>query len=204
MPKDSQQLRKQIAEQISAPIDEIERRIAVCLAEFGEFDDTLDAEDLALILRKVFYTLVGEQKVANLDVPIVHNVSEMSVAIVAREARIACTVHIHEPITAFIKFRYTLENHPHHPGTRLRLKNNKIEVNEVTRAFDVGAKVALKVLGVERIARHELSDPGGIIKRTLPAQLQHHGYAGTLVSVELQFTEDDRLAVVIVGKPSHT
>jgi hypothetical protein len=34
----------------------------------------------------------------------------MNVAIVGREARIAATVHIHQPIVAFIKFRYTLEN----------------------------------------------------------------------------------------------
>lgn len=198
MPKANQQLRKQIAARISSPIDIIEKQIADCLADFGEYRDTMDAEELGLVLRKVFYTLVGEQKVGAFDVPIVHNVSEMDVIIANCEARVRCTVHIHEPITAFIKFRYTLENHPQQPN-RLRLKNNKLEVEEITRAFDVGAKVALKVMGVEKIARHELSDPNGIIKRTLPAQLRRHGYTGDLTDVELEFTRDNRLSVALIN-----
>ena len=198
MPKANQQLRQQIAAQISAPIDIIEKRIADCLSDFGEYRDTMDAEELGLVLRKVFYTLVGEQKVGHFDVPITHNVSDMDVTIAGCEARVHCTVHIHQPITAFIKFHYTLENHPHQP-TRLRLKNNKLEVEEITRAFDVGAKVALKVMGVEKIAKHELSDPNGIIKRTLPPQLRRHGYDGVLSDVDLEFTRDDRLSVVICG-----
>ncbi len=198
MPKANQQLRKQIAAQISAPIDILEKRIADSLADFGEYRDTMDAEELGLVLRKVFYTLVGEQKVGHFDLPIVHNVSEMDVDIAGCEARVRCTVHIHQPITAFIKFRYTLENHPLQP-TRLRLKNSKLDVEEITRAFDVGAKVALKVMGVEKIARHELSDPNGIIKRTLPPQLYLHGYEGVLTDVDLEFTHDNRLSVVIYG-----
>lgn len=198
MPKAKQQLRKQIAAQISAPIDILEKRIADCLADFGEYRDTMDAEELGLVLRKVFYTLVGEQKVGHFDVPLVHNVSEMDVIIADCEARVGCTVHVHQPVTAFIKFRYTLENDPHQPS-RLRLKNSKLDVEEITRAFDVGAKVALKVMGVEKIARHELSDPNGIIKRTLPPQLHRHGYDGILTDVELALTRDDRLSVVICG-----
>lgn len=194
MTNQSQLLRKQIAANLSVPTHAVEKRIADCLLEDGEFHSALDSDMLGAVLRKVFYTLVAEQKVAQFELPIVHNVSEMNVAIVGREARIAATVHIHQPITAFIKFRYTLENDPQTPK-RLRLKNNKLEVEEVTRAFDVAAKVALKVLGVEKIARQELSNPNAIIARTLPPQLQTHGFTGKLSIVELEFTADDSLEV---------
>ncbi|MBE2269598.1 MAG: hypothetical protein IAE80_15285 [Anaerolinea sp.] len=195
MPNNAQGLRKQIADDVSASANHVEKLIADCLINDGEFRAAIDGDTLGFVLRKVLYTLVGEQKVAQIDLPIVHNVSEMVVNIAGGEAKIAATVHIHQPITAFIKFRYTLENDPR-TSKRLRLKNNKIDVEEVTRAFDVGAKVALKVMGVERIARTELSNPNAIIARTLPPQLAPHGYAGKLERVELEFN-DDCLEVVL-------
>ncbi len=196
MSNHSQGLRKQIAADVSAPAEVVEKLIADSLTQAGEFHSMLTSEMLGFVLRKVFYTIVAEQKVAQFDLPIVHNVSEMSVAIVGREARIAATVHIHQPITAFIKFRYTLENDPKNPKL-LRLKNNKLDVEEVTRAFDVPAKVALKVLGVEKIARHELSNPNAIIARTLPPQLKAHGFEGKISRVELEFIGDDNLEVLL-------
>ncbi len=196
MSNHSQGLRKQIAAANAAPAEAVEKLIAESLTQDGEFHSILNGEMLGFVLRKVFYTLVAEQKVAQFEVPIVHNVSEMNVAIVGREARIAATVHIHQPIVAFIKFRYTLENDPKTPKL-LRLKNNKLDVEEVTRAFDVPAKVALKVMGVEKIARNELSNPNAIIARTLPPQLQPHGFAGKIERVELEFTADDSLEVLL-------
>lgn len=196
MSNQSQGLRQQIAADNSTPAAAVEKHIADCLVQDGEFHSALDAEMLGGVLRKVFYTIVAEQKVAQFEVPILHNVSEMSVSIAGREAKVAATVHIHQPIIAFLKFRYTLENDPKTPK-RLRLKNNKLDVEEVTRAFDVPAKVALKVMGVEKIARQELSNPNAIIARTLPPQLLPHGFEGKLARVELEFTADNCLEVLL-------
>ena len=97
-------------------------------------------------MRKIVYRLVDEQKVANVNVPIVHNISQMDVRITGSEAQVACEIHIHEPIIAFIRLKYTLENDPRSCGTRLRLKSNRVEVREITRPLDVGAKLALKMM----------------------------------------------------------
>jgi hypothetical protein len=190
MSKQDKQLRQQIHQTIAEPTILIEQRIADALCEQGEFRARIDSSELALILRKVVHTLVGKQKVANFDVPIVHNVTEMNVRITGGEALVACEVHVHQPIIAFIRFKYTLENDPAALGKRLRLKHNRIEVQEITRPLDMGAKLALKMMRVEHIARQELSDPGGIIMRTLPDQLERLGFDGALCDIDLEFNGD--------------
>ena len=197
MPKQSKQLRQQISETIADPI--IEKRIANSLNADGEFSANIDSGELGLILRKVVFMLVGQQKVANFDVPIVHNVTQMDAKIVGSEARIACEVHVHQPIIAFLRFKYTLENDPDSDGTQLRLKHNRIDVQEITRPFDFGAKLALKMMRVEHIAHLELSDPNGIIKRTLPPQLLAQGFAGALGDIDLEFNGDNTLRVYITA-----
>ena len=192
-----QTLRKQIEHTIVDPVLPIEEKVARALAERGEFLGTLSADDLAVILRKVLYTLVDEQKVAGVDVPITHNVSRMEVNITGREATVFCEVHIHSPIKAFITFDYVLENDHHSDHGRLRLKGNRLTVKEVTRPFDIGARAALAVMGVRGIALQELSDPNAVIKRTLPAQLVQHGFDGDIDDVALELLDDNTLTVYI-------
>ena len=64
MSNHSQGLRKQIAADISAPAEVVEKLIADCLVQDGEFHSVLNGEMLGFVLRKVLYTLVAEQKVA--------------------------------------------------------------------------------------------------------------------------------------------
>ena len=200
MGKQSKQVRQQISQHIAEPTSLIEQRIADALCDHGEFRASIDSGELALILRKVVYTLVGQQKVANVDLPIMHNITEMQVRINGGEAAVACEVHVHQPIIAFIRFKYTLENDPAARGKRLRLKNNRIEVREITRPLDMGAKLALKMLRVEHIARQELSDPGGIIMRTLPDQLESLGFDGRLCDIDLEFNGSGTLNVCITAE----
>ena len=200
MGKQSKQVRQQISQHIAEPTILVEQRIANALCDHGEFRASIDSGELALILRKVVYTLVGQQKVANVDLPIMHNVTEMQVRINSGEAAVACEVHVHQPIIAFIRFKYTLENDPVARGKRLRLKNNRIEVREITRPLDMGAKLALKMLRVEHIARQELSDPGGIIMRTLPDQLEPLGFDGRLCNIDLEFNGSGTLNVCITAE----
>ncbi len=200
MGKQSKQVRQQINQHIAEPTSLIEQRIADALCDHGEFRASIDSGELALILRKVVYTLVGQQKVANVDLPIMHNITEMQVRINGGEAAVACEVHVHQPIIAFIRFKYTLENDPAARGKRLRLKNNRIEVREITRPLDMGAKLALKMLRVEHIARQELSDPGGIIMRTLPDQLELLGFDGRLCDIDLEFNGSGTLNVCITAE----
>ncbi len=193
-------LRSQIAQPISAPVAAFEEKVARLLKEKGEFRGELTCEQLALIMRKVLYTLVAEQKVAGFEVPIVHNVSVMDVTIGGCEADVFAEIHVHSPITAFIQFRYCLENDNGNPSKRLSLKGNRVEVREFTRPFDFGAKAALRIMGVKRIALKELSDPNAVIQRTLPAQLEPLGFRGALTHVELELTDEDTMWVYLVGK----
>jgi hypothetical protein len=188
-------VRKQIAETIAEPVAPFEEKIAHTLKEKGEFAGHLNAEQLSIILRKVLFTLVGEQKVAGFDVPITHNVSAMQVTIARREAAVFAEVHVHSPIVAFIQFRYTLENDRRCPGKKLHLKRGQVEVKEVTRPFDLGARAALAILGVKQIALRELSDPNAVIRRTLPQQLARLGFQESLAEVELELLADDTMRV---------
>lgn len=193
-------LHQQVKRTISEPVLPLEHKVARALIETGEFLGTLTADELAVIMRKVLYTLVDEQKVAGLDVPLVHNVSRMDVSIVGGEAAVSCEVHIHTPIKAFITFDYVLENDRQADNGQLRLKDNRLEVREITRPFDIGAKAALKVMGVRHIALQELSDVNGIIRRTLPPQLRQLGFEGELVDVALELQDNGTMAVYLTGR----
>ncbi len=200
MSKHKQQLRQQINRSLTEPILGIEQRIADLLDADGEFHSDIDSAELSLVLRKIIYRLVDEQKVANVSVPIVHNITQMDARIVGGEAQVACEIHVHEPIVAFIRLKYTLENDPRSCGTRLRLKGNRIEIREITRPLDVGAKLALKMLRLEQIVRHELSDPNKLLKRMLPQPLEQLGFDGAVRDVELEFNGGDTLRVYITGQ----
>jgi hypothetical protein len=191
-------VRQQIEKHISDPTIPIEQKIATSLQELGEFRGKLTSDDLAVIMKNILYRLVEQQRFVGVEVPITHNVSEMSVKIARREAHVVCEMHVHHPITAFIRFTYTLENDVKaKTGKRLRLKNNVLEVKEVTHPFDIGAKTALKLLGVRGIAMRELSDPNDVIRRTLPEQLEKQGFKGKLEGIMLELLEDNTLEVYV-------
>ncbi len=194
-------VRKQIADIIAEPVAPFEEKIAHTLKEKGEFQGCLNADQLSIIMRKVLFTLVAEQKVAGFDVPIAHNVSAMQVNIAQREAVVFAEVHVHSPIIAFIQFRYTLENDRRYPGKKLHLKRDDVEVKEVTRPFDLGARAALAILGVRQIALRELSNPNAVIQRTLPSQLARLGFKRELAEVELELKDDDSMHVYIRADP---
>jgi len=184
-------VRKRISQGIAGPVEEIELRIAESLAREGRYEGFMDCDDLGVIMRKVLFTLVDEQKVGGMDVPITHNVTEMQVKIEDGEADISCELHIHNPIKAFIRFEYTLINDPKAPGKKIVLKNNHLTVTEITKPFDFAAKTALKIMGVKNIALAELKNPNYVIQRTLPDQLRHLGFDGELTTVELAINDND-------------
>ena len=192
MPSRKTELSQRIADRLSRPVAPIEQQIAESLTEDGVFEAELNAEELAVIMRKLLYMLVAEQKVAGVEVPIVHNVSKMDISIGDSEAEIACEVHIHSPLVGFIQFSYTLENDENEG--HLQLKDNALAVKEITRPMDMAAKLALRIMNVRAIALRELSDLGALIRRTLPEQLQEHGFEGQIDEVEM-ILQDDVLAV---------
>jgi hypothetical protein len=195
MPSRKTELSQRIADRLSRPVAPIEQQIAESLTESGVFEAELSAEELAVIMRKLLYMLVAEQKVAGVEVPIVHNVSKMEIDIANSEAEIACEVHIHSPLVGFIQFSYTLENADEDEDEgRLQLKDNALAVKEVTRPMDMAAKLALRIMNVRAIALRELSDLGALIRRTLPEQLQEHGFEGQIDEV-LMTLQDDVLVV---------
>jgi hypothetical protein len=193
-------LRKRIAQYIAEPVAPFEEKIAESLKKRGEFQGNLTSEQLSMIMRKVLYTLVAEQKVAGIDLPITHNVSAMKVDIARREANVFAEIHVHSPIIAFIQFRYILENDPRNSNKKLRLKDNCMDVKESTRPFDLGAKAALALMGVRHIALRELTDPNAVIQRTLPPQLERLGFYGLLNRVDLELTDDNTLWVQVIKK----
>ncbi len=192
-------LRRQIDEHIALPVAPIEREIAAALVNCGEYRGRLTSDQLSVIMRKVLYTLIAEQRVAGMEVPIVHNVTQMAVDIVDGEAQVFCEVHIHRPIVAFIQFRYTLINDQRGGSKKLRLKDGLLDLKEITRPLDLGARAALAIMGVKHIALAELSDPNAVIQRTLPAQLGQLGFNGVLTRVELELT-DSAMQVYVAGK----
>ena len=176
----------------------IEQRIATALNETGEYQGTLNARELTPILKHVLFRLVAEQKVAGFNVPIVHHVSQMQVAILNQEIQIFCEVEVQQPVNAFIRFSYSLENAPGSPKN-LRLKNNQLDVEEVTRRFDFSAKTALKMMNVAKIARTELSDPAAVIQHTIPSQLAAQNFYGTVNTIEISITEQNTLWVHLIA-----
>ena len=195
-----EQLRAQI-EAVAAqqyPSEQIEYKIADELAKTGRFESRISAGELAVILRKLVYTMFSEHTVAGQGVNMVHNVATMQVSINEFQADISFVVHIHKPITAFLKFQYCLINDPVSVRPRLVLKHNTLTIKEHTRRFDLKSKAALAAINIEGIARRELSDPSRIIKATLPTQLEQHGLTGSFTCIEMTLT-DQHLDLCLEG-----
>ena len=199
------QLRAQIeaatAEHYSAK--SIEDRIASSLLDEGRFEDSLGAEELAIILRNVVYFLFAEHKIGGRNVGLVHNIPTMDVKIENSQAQIHFIVHIHKPIVAFIKFGYTLVNDPVGVARGLRVKRGSLSIEEHTRRFDLKAKAALAAINVESIARQELAKPSAVIVASLPPQLLKLGAKGLLTDVELAL-RDRYLDVCLEGEFART
>lgn len=177
----------------------IEQRIADSLRDFGRFQEPIKAEELAIILENVVSTLFSEQKIGGVNVGITHTVTGMEVYIGAGEASICFLVRIHKPIVAAIKFSYVLINDPVSIRDKLVVKKGTLFIEEKTRRFDLKAKAALTAINVEHIARQELSDLSGIILKTLPPQLKHHGVEGTITDIGLALNES-KLEVCLEGE----
>jgi hypothetical protein len=195
-----EQLRAQI-EAVTAekyPSDEIEARIASALISDGRFEATLSGDELSAVLRKLVYTMFGKHTLAGQGFNLVHNVATMQVIINASEAKVGFIVHIHKPITAFLKFKYCLVNDPVSANRRLRLKRDSLVIRENTRRFDIKAKAALAAINIEKIARQELSNPARIIQVTLPEQLEKHGLGGRITCIELAL-KDHHLELGLEG-----
>ena len=195
-----QDLRSQI-ESVSArnySTDEIESHIADALVEQGEFQKNINAAELEVILRNVVYVMFAQQKVAGIDVGILHNVPIMKVLLAEEQADIEFVVHVHKPIIAFLEFKYALVNDNETAVRCITVKNGSLRVNEKTRRFDLKAKTALAAMNVPRIARQEMSDTADIIRRTLPDQLLQKGVTGELKEIEL-YLNSDTLSVYLQG-----
>ena len=109
MPNPRHKVREQVAAHVEQETRSIEERIADALRKHGAFVGELTAADLEPILSNVVFTLVASQRIAGVDVPVLHNISRMQVSIQRMHADVMCEVHIHEPIIAFIQFQYQLE-----------------------------------------------------------------------------------------------
>lgn len=178
--------------------ESIEARIAAALLQNGEFHENITAAELEVILRNVVYVMFERQKVAGMDVGLVHNVPIMSVTIEKGAASIEFVVHIHKPIVVFLEFAYTLINHPD-AEKDLCLEEGSLRISEKTRRFDLKAKAALAALNVSRMAQQELAKPAEIIAKTLPDQLRQQGIGGTFQQIGLQFNET-KLCVLLRGE----
>jgi len=180
------------------PSDQIEQKIAGALASSGRFESRISSRELAVVLRKLVYAMFSTHTVAGQGVNMVHNVATMQVSIRECQADVSFIVHIHKPITAFLKFQYCLINDPVSVRPRLVLKHNTLVIKEHTRRFDIKAKAALAAINVDSIARKELSDPSRIIKATLPAQLEQYGLNGKFTCIEMALT-DQHLELCLEG-----
>jgi len=149
-------------------------------------------------LRNVVYTMFAQQKVAGVDVGLVHNVATMNVDIADGEADIDFIVHIHKPIVAFLEFQYTLINNETTDDS-LSLKKGSLRINEKTRRFDLKAKAALTAMNVTRITQHEMNNMTEIIAKTLPPQLlERRQVVGELLTVQMTLNETT-MNVLLVG-----
>lgn len=196
-----EQLRSQIeaarAEHFSTT--QIEYRIAQALVMQGHFSDQIHADDLATIMRNVVYTIFADYKVGGHEVGLLHNVPTFKVHINNSQADLGCIVHIHKPIVAFLKFRYTLVNDPVSVNPNLRVKRGTLFISEHTRRFDIKAKAALAAINVKNLALKELANPAAVIIATLPTQLKRFGVRGNLKTVELNL-KDHYLEVCLEGE----
>ncbi len=176
----------------------IEERIVESLCQNGEFNDQIDAHDLAVIMRNIVYTMFGEFKLAGLELNLLHNVPTMKVAVENGEANISYIVHVHKPIVAFLSVQYTIINDAIDDSRKLRLKRGSLVYNERTRRFDLKAKAALAAVNIKNLARKELQDLGLVIAKTLPAQMEQYGVTGEMIRVELHL-EGQKLNIWLQG-----
>lgn len=196
-----EQLRRQIEAAAAEhfPVDKIEDRIAISLLANGRFQDELTATELAIILRNMVYNMFAQHKVGGRDLHLIHNIPSMRVRINKGQAKVKFIVHIHKPVVAFIKFRYTLINDPVSIRSNLRVKQGSLVINQDTRRFDLKAKAALTAIDIENMAKKELSDPAGVISATLPTQLKKRGVVGKFTEIRLSLI-DCRLQVYLEGE----
>lgn len=195
-----EQLRAQI-EAVSEqrhPSDQLETKIAAELASTGRFDSRITSEEMANILRNLVYTMFSTHTLAGQGVNMVHNVATMRVNINESQADVRFIVHIHKPITAFLKFKYALVNDPVSISPKLTLKRNSLLIEEHTRRFDIKAKAALAAVNVESIARKELANPSRVIQATLPSRLERHGLRGQFTCIEMALV-DHHLELCLEG-----
>lgn len=197
----NQQLKKQI-EAVNAQYyspDEIENRIAQSLVKTGRFEGQLNPGELAIILRNLIYTVFDHHTIAGHGINLVHNIPSMKVRINDCLALISYIVHIHRPITAFIKFRYVLVNDYSSETPTICLKNDTLRVTEQTSRYDVKSKAALAAINIEKLALNELANPSEIILKTLPHRLAFHGVEGDFSCVNLSLI-DHKLHVYLEGE----
>lgn len=195
------QLRSQI-EAVQAkyfPTTQIEDKIAKALTTNGQFEDNIDSDELATILRNVVYAIFAEYKIGGREVGLLHNVPTMKVHINNSQADVGFIVHIHKPIVAFIKFQYTLINDPVSVFPNLRVKHGSLTISEHTRRFDIKAKATLAAINVKNLAQKEMANPAAVIVETLPAQLERLGAKGELKTVQLTL-KDHHLQVFLEGE----
>lgn len=150
-------------------------------------------------MEGVVATLFAEQKIGGVDIGVSQTITGMEVYIDNHEANICFLVRIHKPIVAAIKFSYVLINDPVSIRDKLVVKKGTLEIEEKTRRFDLKAKAALAAINVEHITRQELSDLSGIIRKTLPPQLRHHGVEGTITDIGLVLN-NSHLEVFLEGE----
>ncbi|MGD8584739.1 MAG: hypothetical protein PVH65_04065 [Chloroflexota bacterium] len=196
-----EQLRAQI-EAVSAqqyPSEQIEKRIAAELIKNGRFDSRINSEELAAILRNLVFTMFSNHTLAGQGLNLIHNVATMRVGINKSQADVRFIVHIHKPITAFLKFKYVLVNDPVSVSPRLTLKRNSLVIEEHTKRFDIKAKAALAAINIESIACRKLVDPTQIIRATLPERLAKHGLSGQFNCIEMALA-DQQLNLCLEGK----
>ena len=198
--KVAEQLRKQIESTASEEysFQAVEMKIVAALVEQGSFSGHLNEQELTSVIRNVVYARFADQRIGGREIDLVHNVPAIKVTLSGGEAKVGFLVHLHKPITAFLRFRYVLTNDPFSDPRGIRLKRGTLSVRKDTRRFDFKAKAALAAIDVECIAREELTDLGEILKRTLSDQMNENGISGEISDIQLQI-EQNCLAVNLVG-----
>lgn len=197
----NEQLKRQI-EAVNAQYyspNEVEKRIAQSLIKTGRYEGQLNAGELAIILRNLVYTVFDQHTVAGREIELVHNIPSIKVRIDDCLALISFIVHIHRPITAFIKFRYALVNDYLSETPALCLKNGTLKVSQETSRLDIKSKAALAAINIESLAQNELANPANIILKTLPQRLASHGVEGNFTCINLVLV-DRRLNVCLEGE----
>ncbi len=186
------QLRYQIkaAAARESSTESLEQRIAVALCREGQFEGEINAGELAIILRRVVYTLFSSYNFAGLEIQPIHNVPRMKVGIRNGEATIKYLVHLHKPVIAFLNFRYTLINDAVSVDKKIRLKRGSFKYEERTRRLDLKAKAALAAVNIKELAMRELQDVSHAILLTLPDQLKKQAVTGKLERIELNLDKN--------------